>query len=120
MSKRILIVDDAAFMRMLLKDILCRAGYEICGEAADGARAVIAFEDLRPDLTLLDLTMPVMDGLEALPCIRAVDPAAKVIICAAMGQHDKITKAMDGGACDFMVKPYQPDRVLECVKKYLD
>ncbi len=120
MSKRILIADDAAFMRMLLKDILSRADYDICGEAGDGIAAVKAYEELQPDLTLMDITMPNMDGLQALRQIRQADPGAKVIMCSALGQQSQVIEAIKAGAADFIVKPFQPARVLEAVKKILD
>lgn len=119
MSKRILIVDDAAFMRMMLKDILSRSGYIVCGEAADGATGIEAYKDLQPDLTLMDITMPVMDGLQALRLIKQHDSGAKVITCSAMGQQAQVIEAVQAGACDFIVKPFQPSRVLEAVKKVL-
>jgi two-component system chemotaxis response regulator CheY len=119
MAKRILIVDDAAFMRMMLKDILTKNGYEIAGEAADGVQAVEKYKQLRPDLVTLDITMPEMDGIEALRRIRAVDPNARVIMCTAMGQQAMVIDAIQAGARDYVVKPFQADRVLEAVRKAL-
>lgn len=120
MSKRILVVDDAAFMRMMLKDILSKNGYIVCGEAADGAAAIKAYEELKPDLTLMDITMPVMDGLQALRQIKQADPGARVVMCSALGQQSQVIEAIKAGAADFIVKPFQPARVLEAVKKILD
>ena len=118
MSK-VLIVDDAAFMRMMLKDTLTKNGYEIAGEASDGNEAVEKFKELKPDLTTLDITMPNCDGIEALKKIKALDPAAKVIMCSAMGQQAMVMESIKAGAKDFIVKPFQADRVLESVGKVL-
>ncbi|GMA49027.1 chemotaxis protein CheY [Alicyclobacillus contaminans] len=119
MGNRVLVVDDAAFMRMMIKDILTKNGYEVVGEAADGAQAVEKYQELRPDLVTLDITMPEIDGIEALKRIRAVDPAARVIMCSAMGQQAMVIDAIQAGAKDFIVKPFQADRVIEAVKKVL-
>ena len=117
MAKRILISDDAAFMRMMIKDILTKAGYEVAGEAETGAKAVERYNELKPDLVLMDITMPEMDGIEALKAIRAADAGANVIMCSAMGQQAMVIDAIQSGAKDFIVKPFQADRVLEAVKK---
>ena len=117
MGKRILIVDDAAFMRMMLKDILTKNGYEVCGEAANGKEAIEKYKECKPDLTTLDITMPEMDGITALGEIRAVDPEAVCIMCSAMGQQAMVIDAIHKGAKDFIVKPFQADRVLGSVKK---
>ncbi len=119
MGNRVLVVDDAAFMRMMIKDILTKNGYEVVGEAADGAQAVERYQELRPDLVTLDITMPEMDGIEALKRIRAIDPNARVIMCSAMGQQAMVIDAIQAGAKDFVVKPFQADRVIEAVKKVL-
>lgn len=119
MANRILIVDDAAFMRMMIKDILAKNGYDVVGEAADGVQAVDRYQELQPDLVTLDITMPEMDGIEALRRIRMVNPSAKVIMCSAMGQQSMVIDAIQAGARDFIVKPFQADRVLEAVKKAL-
>ena len=119
MGNRVLVVDDAAFMRMMIKDILTKNGYEVVGEAADGAQAVEKYQELRPDLVTLDITMPEIDGIEALKRIRAVDPAARVIMCSALGQQAMVIDAIQAGAKDFIVKPFQADRVIEAVKKVL-
>lgn len=114
----ILIVDDAAFMRMMLKDILEKSGgYVVCGEAVNGADAIIKYKELKPDLVTMDITMPEMDGIQALKGIKAADPNAKVIMCSAMGQQAMVIESIQAGAKDFIVKPFQPDRVLEAVKK---
>src|SRR5690606_37532922 len=119
MGDRILIVDDAAFMRMMIKDILEKNGYEVVGEAQDGAQAVEKFKELRPDLVTMDITMPEMDGIAALKKIREIDANAKVIMCSAMGQQAMVIDAIQAGAKDFIVKPFQADRVIEAVKKTL-
>jgi len=114
-----MLVDDAAFMRMMLKDILSSNGYEIVGEAENGAVAVEKYIDLRPEITIMDITMPEMDGLKAVKEIRAKDSGAKIIMCSAMGQQAMVIEAIQSGAKDFVVKPFQPDRVLEAVAKAL-
>jgi len=117
MGTRILVVDDAAFMRMMIKDILTKNGYEIVGEAENGLRAIEKFQELRPDLITMDITMPEMDGISAVKEIRKIDPGAKVIMCSAMGQQSMVIEAIQSGARDFIVKPFQPDRVLEAIRK---
>lgn len=117
MSKRILIVDDAAFMRMMIKDILTKNGYQVVGEASDGMQALEKFKELRPDLVTMDITMPEMDGISALKEIKAVDPNAVVIMCSAMGQQAMVIDAIQAGAKDFIVKPFQADRVIEAIQK---
>jgi len=115
----ILIVDDAAFMRMMIKDILTKNGYQVSGEAENGAVAVQAYNELKPDLVMMDITMPEMDGIEAVKKIKAIDPSAKIIMCSAMGQQAMVIDAIQAGARDFVVKPFQPERVIEAVKKAL-
>ena len=119
MGSRILIVDDAAFMRMMIKDILTKNGFEVVGEAENGAKAVEKYQELRPDLTMMDITMPEMDGISAVKQIKKIDPAAKVLMCSAMGQQAMVIEAIQSGARDFIVKPFQADRVLEAVRKVL-
>jgi len=119
MGNRILIVDDAAFMRMMIKDILIKNGFEVVGEASDGAQAVDKYKELKPDLVTMDITMPEMDGIAALKVIREFDPNAKVVMCSAMGQQAMVIDAIQAGAKDFIVKPFQADRVLEAIKKTL-
>ena len=119
MAKNILICDDAAFMRMMIKDILTKNGYEIAGEAENGAKAVEKYNETKPDLVLMDITMPEMDGIEALKAIRAKDATACVIMCSAMGQQAMVIEAIQSGAKDFIVKPFQAERVLEAVKKVI-
>jgi len=117
MAIRILVVDDAAFMRMMIKDILSKNGYEIAGEAENGLRAIEKFQELHPDLTTMDITMPEMDGIAAVKEIRKIDPNAKVIMCSAMGQQSMVIESIQSGARDFIVKPFQADRVLEAIRK---
>jgi two-component system, chemotaxis family, chemotaxis protein CheY len=117
MGKKILIVDDAAFMRMMIKEILTKNGYEVVAEAGDGVQAVAKYKDVQPDLVTMDITMPEMDGIQALKEIKKLDPNAKVIMCSAMGQQAMVIDAIQAGAKDFIVKPFQADRVIEAVKK---
>jgi len=117
MAKRVLVTDDALFMRTTLKNILLQNGYEVCGEAANGKEAVELFTSLKPDIVTMDITMPEMDGISALKAIREIDPEAKVIMCTAMGQKNMVVEAVQAGAKDFIVKPFQPDRVLAAVSK---
>jgi two-component system chemotaxis response regulator CheY len=119
MAHKILIVDDAAFMRMMIKDILSKNGYEIVGEAADGGQAVDQYKEHNPDLVTMDITMPEMDGITALKEIKKINPNAKVIMCSAMGQQAMVIDAIQAGAKDFIVKPFQADRVLEAIGKVL-
>jgi two-component system, chemotaxis family, chemotaxis protein CheY len=115
----VLIADDAAFMRMMLRSILTDAGYEVAGEAEDGAEAVSKYRELRPDLTTMDITMPGMNGLDALRAICAADPDARVIMCSAMGQKSMVVESFSAGARDFIVKPFQAERVVSAVEKAL-
>ncbi len=117
MAKNILICDDAAFMRMMIKDILTKNGYNVIGEAENGAKGVEKYNELKPDLVLMDITMPEMDGIAALKAIKANDPGASVIMCSAMGQQAMVIESIQSGAKDFIVKPFQADRVIEAVKK---
>ena len=119
MAKKILLVDDAAFMRKMIKDTLTKNGYTEVYEAVDGLDAVEKFTELSPDLVVMDITMPNMDGLEALKAIRAKDGSANVIMCSAMGQEGMVMDAVRSGAKDFIVKPFKPDRVLKTVTSIL-
>lgn len=114
---KVLIVDDAAFMRMMLKDILVKNGYEVAGEAENGQMAIDKYAELKPDIVTMDITMPDVDGIQALKQIKSSDPSAKVIMCSAMGQQAMVLEAIQGGARDFIVKPFQPERVLEAIGK---
>lgn len=115
--KKVLIVDDAAFMRMMIKDILQKNGFEVVGEASNGVEAVNLYKKERPDVVTMDITMPDMDGIEAVKEIRSFDTDAKIIMCSAMGQQSMVMDAIKSGAKDFIVKPFQADRVLEAIRK---
>ena len=117
MAKNILICDDAAFMRMMIKDILTKNGYNVAGEAENGVKAVEKYNELKPDLVLMDITMPEMDGIQALKKIKEADSSVLVIMCSAMGQQAMVIESIQAGAKDFIVKPFQADRVIEAVKK---
>lgn len=117
MSKRILVVDDACFMRMMIKDILQKNSFEIAGEASDGLDAVEKYKETNPDIVIMDITMPNMDGLQALIELKKVDPNAKVIMCSAMGQESMVIDAIKSGAADFIVKPFQADRILKAIQR---
>jgi two-component system chemotaxis response regulator CheY len=116
---RVLIVDDAAFMRKMLSDTLAKAGHEVVGQAANGLEGVEQFQSLRPDLTTLDITMPELDGLSALRQILSFDPSACVIMCSALGQESKVLESVRSGAKDFIVKPFNADRVVDAIAKAL-
>ena len=119
MSNKILIVDDASFMRMMIKDILTKNGFEIAGEAENGAKAIEKFKELQPDLVIMDITMPEVDGIQAVKEIKKIDPDSKIVMCSAMGQQAMVIEAIQAGAKDFIVKPFQADRVIEAVRKVL-
>lgn len=119
MAKRVLVCDDAAFMRMMIKDILTKNGYEVAGEAENGAIAVNKYAETKPDLVMLDITMPEMDGIQALKKIKEQDPGAVAIMCSAMGQQAMVIESIQSGAKDFIVKPFQADRVIEAIKKVI-
>ncbi len=116
---RVLVVDDAAFMRKVVSDALTAGGHEVIGQAENGVQAVTRFTELRPELTTLDITMPEKDGLTALSEIMSIDPGAKVLMCSALGQESKVIESIKLGAKDFVVKPFQPDRLLDAVGKAL-
>ena len=119
MAQNVLICDDAAFMRMMIKNVLTKGGYNVVGEAENGAKAVEKYKELSPDLVLMDITMPEMDGIQALKEIKKIDGGAKVIMCSAMGQQAMVVESIQAGAKDFIVKPFQEERVLEAVKKVI-
>ena len=116
---RVLVVDDAAFMRKMVSDALVKGGHEVVGEAGNGNEAVARYQELRPEVTTLDITMPEKDGLAALQEIMALDPAARVIMCSALGQESKVLESIKIGAKDFIVKPFKAERVLGAVDKAL-
>ena len=116
---RVLVVDDAAFMRKMVTDALTKGGHEVVGEAGNGVEALVQYRELKPDLTTLDITMPEKDGISALKEIIELDPTAKVVMCSALGQESKVLESIKLGAKDFVVKPFQADRVIEAVGKAL-
>jgi two-component system chemotaxis response regulator CheY len=120
MAVNVMIVDDLAFIKIVLRDILEKAGFRVVGEASNGDEAIRVYLDKRPDVVLMDITMPGMDGLTALKKIREHDPEARIIICSALGQQRLIVQAIQLGAKDFIVKPFQPQRIISALKKALD
>jgi len=114
---RVLVVDDAMFMRAMLKKVLTEAGFEIAGEAENGQIAVERYKELKPDLVMMDITMPEMDGLAALKEIMKVDSGAKVVMCTALGQERNVAEALKIGAKDYIIKPFREDKVVEVAKK---
>jgi len=122
MAVRVLIVDDALFMRRMLADILKKEGFEICGEAENGKESVIKYQELKPDLVTMDIVMPKMEEIDGVAAVREivkVDPRARIIMVSAMGQHSLVVEAIQAGAKDFVTKPFQPSRVIEAVKRVL-
>ncbi len=119
MSNTVLVCDDAIFMRTMISDILSQAGFEIVGEAESGLQAVQKYRELKPDLVTMDIVMPDMGGIEAVREICEQDPDAKILMCSAMGQQALVVEAIQAGAKDFVVKPFQPSRVLEAVQRVL-
>lgn len=116
---KILLADDAAFMRKVIKDTLSKNGFTDLFEAVDGADAVKKYDEVKPDLVIMDITMPNMDGLEALKAIRGKDSAANVVMCSAMGQEAMVLDAIQSGARDFIVKPFKPERLMKTVNSLL-
>ena len=119
MCASVLIVDDAKFMRSILKDIFTKNGYDIAGEAENGQQSIDAYKQLKPDLVTMDIIMPDMAGIDAIKEIVAFDANAKVIVCSALSQQAMVIDAMEAGAKDFMEKPFQPEKVIEAAKKVL-
>jgi two-component system chemotaxis response regulator CheY len=119
MSQTVLICDDAIFMRTMIGDILTQAGFRVVGEAENGVQAVERYRELRPDIVTMDIVMPEMGGIDAVREILAEDPSAKVLMCSAMGQQGLVIEAIQAGARDFVVKPFQPSRVLEAIQRVL-
>lgn len=116
---KILVVDDALFMRTTLKKVLTDAGYNVVGEAENGQVAVARYQELKPDIVMMDITMPVMDGITALKEIKKVSPQSVVIMCTAIGQESSVMEAINSGAKDYIIKPFKPEKVIEAVKKAL-
>ena len=119
MSKKIMLVDDAAFIRMTIKNALTKAGYDNIIEASDGQIAVETYQKEHPDLVIMDITMPNMDGIQALQAIKTADPEARVVMCSALGQEGMVVEAIKLGAKDFIVKPFKQDRILQTVEKII-
>ncbi len=119
MGVSVLVCDDATFMRRILKDILMKHGYEIAGEAGNGTEAIARYKQLKPDLVTMDITMPDMNGIEAVKQIRAFDPNAKIVMCSAMGQKVLVLEAIQAGASDFIVKPFRAEQVMEALHKVM-
>jgi len=117
MSKTILVVDDAAFMRLMVSDIVKKGGYTVIGEAENGQKAIEKYKKLRPDIVMMDITMPDMDGIAAVKEIKKIDANAKIIICSAMGQQETVTKAIQAGAINFIVKPFIKEKILEVIEQ---
>lgn len=116
---RILVVDDAKFMRMTLSNILTKADHDVIGEGENGEEAIRLYRELKPDLVTMDITMPVLSGLDAVKVIKKEDPTAKVIMCSAMGQQKMVVEAIEAGAKDFIVKPFDESRVIDAVSRVL-
>jgi two-component system chemotaxis response regulator CheY len=119
MARTVLICDDALFMRTMLGDILRQAGFEIVGEAQTGSEAVRKYQELKPSLVTMDIVMPDMGGIDAVRVIMKDHPDARILMCSAMGQQALVIEAIQAGARDFVVKPFQPSRVLEAVQRVL-
>ena len=117
MGKKIMLVDDAAFMRMMIKNTLTQNGYTDIIEAKDGAEAVQMYSDEKPDLVIMDITMPNMDGIEALRTIKGSNPESRVVMCSALGQEKMVLEAIKLGAEDFIVKPFKPERIMKTIDK---
>jgi two-component system chemotaxis response regulator CheY len=117
---RVLVADDASFMRQMIREIVESEGFEVCGEASDGVEAVDEFKRLQPDVVTMDIVMPRKSGIDAVRGIMAIDPGASVVMCSALGQETLVTEAIQAGAKDFIVKPFKPDAVIETLKKVLE
>jgi two-component system chemotaxis response regulator CheY len=120
MKGRVLVADDAAFMRQMIREILEAEGLEVVGEAVDGVEAVDAFEKMHPDLVTMDIVMPRCSGIDAVKGIRKLDPTARIVMCSALGQETLVMEALQAGASDFIVKPFKPDSVIATLKKVLE
>jgi two-component system chemotaxis response regulator CheY len=116
---KIMVVDDAAFMRQMLKQIIAELGYEVIADAANGEEAVKMYSQMQPDLVTMDITMPEMDGIEAVRAIRKINPAAKIIMCSAMAQQKLVIDAITAGAKDFVAKPFQAEKIKETIQRVL-
>lgn len=119
MAKTILICDDAQFMRIILRDLLQREGYNVVGEAEDGKDAVLKYNQLQPDLVIMDITMPIMNRLDAIKVILEINPSASIIVCSALGQQEIVVDAIRSGAKDFIVKPFEDPQVITAIRKLI-
>jgi two-component system chemotaxis response regulator CheY len=119
LGKKVLIVDDAAFMRMMIKNIITKSGYEVVGEAENAGIAVDLYKELKPDLVTMDITMPEMDGISGVKALRSIDPKVNIIMVSAMGQQAMVMEAIQAGAKDFIVKPFQQERILQAMERVL-
>jgi two-component system chemotaxis response regulator CheY len=117
---KILVADDASFMRQMIREIVESEGFEVCGEASDGIEAIDEFKRLHPDVVTMDIVMPRKSGIDAVRGIMELDPTACVVMCSALGQETLVTEALQAGAKDFIVKPFKPDSVIETLKKVLE
>jgi two-component system chemotaxis response regulator CheY len=118
--KRVLIADDASFMRQMIRDIIEPEGYEVVGEASDGVEVVEKFRELRPDLVMMDIVMPKRSGIDAVRTIRSEDASALIVMCSALGQETLVMEAIQAGAKDFIVKPFKPDSVVATLAKVVE
>ena len=119
MKARVLIADDASFMRQMIREIIEPEGFEVVGEASDGVEVVESYHQLEPDLVMMDIVMPKCSGIDAVKDILKSNPAARVVMCSALGQETLVMEALQAGAKDFIVKPFKPENVLETLKKVL-
>jgi two-component system chemotaxis response regulator CheY len=117
---RILVADDASFMRQMIREIVESEGFEVCGEASDGIEAIDEYKRLQPDVVTMDIVMPRKSGIDAVRGIMDIDPTACVVMCSALGQETLVTEALQAGAKDFIVKPFKPDSVIDTLKKVLE
>jgi len=120
MGKKVLIVDDALFMRNMIREILEKAGFEVVGEAANGVEAVEKYKELRPDIVTMDIVMPVKNGIDAVREISQIDQEAKVVMCSALGQESLVMEAIEAGAKDFITKPFRPEKVVDVLRKLVE
>jgi len=117
---RILVADDASFMRQMIREIVEAEGFEVCGEASDGVEAIDEYRRLQPDIVTMDIVMPRKSGIDAVRGIIELDPSSCIVMCSALGQETLVTEAMEAGARDFIVKPFKPDAVIETLKKAIE
>lgn len=119
MSGRIVVVDDSAFLKMMIKNMLLKNGFEVVGEASNGLMAIDVYKDLKPDLIIMDITMPELNGIEATKKIKQIDPRAKIVMCSALGQSQTVLESIQAGARDYIVKPFEEEQVIKIIRKCL-